>query len=232
MPNATSSERIIAFLLYQDCTPLDLIGPLQVLTSLPGPFHSVVVGDTLEPVATDTPIRLQATALLEDVPTPDILVIPGGVAGTHRVMHDERLLAYVRRASETAQTVMTVCTGSLILGAAGLLEGRDATTHWAAAPLLERYGARYQRHRWVESGKFLMTAGVSAGIDGALHLAARLTDEARALGIQAWIEYDPTPPFGPMDWTYADAQTLPDGWFEQRALAVQRARYARPEETQ
>lgn len=213
---AHSTEKTIAFLLYEGATPLDLIGPLQVLGALSDGYRSVVVSDTARPVAMDVPIRLQATALLEEVPRPDVLVIPGGTVGTYRAMHDDRILHYVCAAAEHA-TVMSVCTGALILGAAGLLQGRDATTHWAAAKLLERYGARYLRRRWVEDGRLLLTAGVSAGIDGALHLAAKLTDQAQAQTVQAWVEYDPQPPFGPLDWRLADVDRLPPDWFEQRA---------------
>ncbi len=92
MPDTSPAERTIAFVLYEDCTPLDLIGPLQVLTALRAEYRGVVVSDTLDPVRTDTLVRLQATALLEDLPAPDILVLPGGIAGTYRAMHDARLL--------------------------------------------------------------------------------------------------------------------------------------------
>ncbi|WP_045234818.1 DJ-1/PfpI family protein [Deinococcus pimensis] len=217
------TTKTIAFLLYEGGTPLDLIGPLQVLGALGPRYRAVVVSDVTRPVAMDVPIRLQATAVLEDVPRPDVLVIPGGTAGTYRAMHDDRILQYVRDAAEHATTVMSVCTGSLILGAAGLLQGRDATTHWAAAKLLERYGARYVRRRWIEDDRFLMTAGVSAGIDGALHLAAKLTERTHAQTVQAWLEYDPQPPFGPFDWQLADVDRLPPDWFEQQAQQALRA---------
>jgi hypothetical protein len=115
-------------------------------------------------------------------------------------MGNERLQAYLRSVAPGAEIVGSVCTGALVLGAAGLLEGRRATTHWAYAEELERLGARYVRERYVEDGKVVTGAGVSAGIDMALALAARLTDRATAERIQLGIEYDPHPPFGGIDW--------------------------------
>ena len=119
-------------------------------------------------------------------------------------MSNAAIRHYVRTAAETAEIVGSVCTGALILAAVGLLEGRQATTHWAYYKLLESFGARYQRKRWVEDGKFIMSAGVSAGIDMGLYLAARLTDEATARRVQLWLDYDPQPPLGRIDWSHLD----------------------------
>ena len=105
----------------------------------------------------------------------------------------------MRQAAESAELVMSVCTGALILASVGLLEGRPATTHWAYRGILQQYGARYERRRWVEDGKYLMSAGVSAGIDAALRLIERLSDEETMRRVQASVGYDPEPPFG--SWT-------------------------------
>jgi transcriptional regulator GlxA family with amidase domain len=130
-----------------------------------------------------------------------VLVVPGGTEPTLRAMTDPAIRAYVRTAAETAEVVGSVCTGALILAAVGLLEGRPATTHWAVSRMLERLGARYQRKRWVEDGKFITSAGVSAGIDMGLYLAARLTDEATARDAQVALDYDPAPPLGRIDYS-------------------------------
>jgi transcriptional regulator GlxA family with amidase domain len=124
---------------------------------------------------------------------------------TARAAGSEAILDYVRSAAETAQVCASVCTGALILAAAGLLEGRPATTHWAYWRLLEKLGARYvPEQRWVEDGKFLTSAGVSAGIGMALHLTERLTDESTARMVQLGIEYDPKPPLGGIQWSGVD----------------------------
>jgi hypothetical protein len=116
-------------------------------------------------------------------------------------MGSEAVQGYLRSAAPHAEVVASVCTGALVLAAAGLLEGRRATTHWAYAPELEKLGARYVRERWVEDGNVVTAGGVSAGIDMALALAARLTDQATAQRIQLGIEYDPHPPLGAIDWS-------------------------------
>jgi transcriptional regulator GlxA family with amidase domain len=151
-------------------------------------------------MASDIEVDMIAYATFNDVPHPDILVVPGGVVGTARAMSNEALRSYVRTAAESAEIVASVCTGSLILAAVGLLKGRPATTHWVAPGVLNNYGSRYQRTRWVEDGKIITAAGVSAGIDMALYLVARLTDQETMRKVQLDIEYDPQPPFGGIDW--------------------------------
>jgi transcriptional regulator GlxA family with amidase domain len=136
-----------------------------------------------------------------DVADPTVVIVPGGDAPTIKAMGNPAIGDYLRHAADTAPVVGSVCTGALILAAAGLLEGRTATTHWAYHRLLERLGATYLPQRWVEDGKFITSAGVSAGIDMALALVARLTDEAAAGMVQLAIEYDPDPPFGGIDWS-------------------------------
>jgi transcriptional regulator GlxA family with amidase domain len=201
----------IAFLLYPGLTPLDMIGPLQVLGGLhtvAPEWKTVVVGERLQPVDSDVGVRLSPQATFEDVPAPDVLLVPGGGAPTIRAMGDEGIRGYILGAAEGAHVVGSVCTGALLLAAAGLLEGRRATTHWGYHMLLERLGATYVPERWVEDGGFMTSAGVSAGIDMALELAARLTDEGRARLVQLGIEYDPHPPQGPIEWERVDRNLL------------------------
>jgi transcriptional regulator GlxA family with amidase domain len=132
------------------------------------------------------------------------VIVPGGDAPTIKAMGDPAIREYLRQAADRVPVVGSVCTGALVLAAAGLLEGRQATTHWAYHRLLERLGATYLPERWVEDGRFITSAGVSAGIDMALALVARLTDEPTARMVQLAIEYDPHPPFGSIDWGQVD----------------------------
>jgi transcriptional regulator GlxA family with amidase domain len=215
------ATRTIAFVLYPGLTPLDMIGPLQVLKNLPAAdprFEVTVVGERIEPMISDLPVKLIPEKTFDEVPNPYIVVVPGGTLGTLKAMVNPVLREYLVTAAGTAHTVASVCTGSLILAAAGLLDGRNATTHWALAEQLNRLGARYQRQRWVQDGKFLCSAGVSAGIDMALHLAAELTDQQVARQAQLIIEYDPQPPFGGIDWDTANLTFMApfvDRWIHQ-----------------
>ena len=149
---------------------------------------------------TDVGVQLVPDKTFAEVPHPDPLVVRGGTEPTFKVMSHQDIRDYVRTAAETAESVGSACTGALILAAVGLLEGRQATTHWACYKVLESFGATYQRKRWVEDGKFITAAGVSAGIDMGLELAARLTDEAAAKEVQLWLDYDPQPPFGRLNY--------------------------------
>jgi transcriptional regulator GlxA family with amidase domain len=142
------------------------------------------------------------------VPEPDIIMVPGGGAPTLRQLANPVLLDYLRNADHTADMVTSVCTGSLLLAGAGLLQGRPATTHWAYQRFLERLGAKYVPQRWVEDGRYLTGAGVSAGIDTALRLAAILTSDDVARMIQLAIEYDPQPPHGGIDWAHVDRDSF------------------------
>jgi transcriptional regulator GlxA family with amidase domain len=195
----TAPERLIALVLFPDVTLLDLVGPLQVLKSLPAPYRTVVVGERLEPMRSDTGIVLTPERRFEDVLRPFAVVVPGG-PGSVAAMANPAVQGWLKAVAPQAEVVSSVCTGALVLAAAGLLEGRRVTTHWAYAAEIEKLGARYVRERWVEDGRLITGGGVSAGIDMALALAARLTDRATAERIQLGIEYDPRPPFGPIDW--------------------------------
>src|SRR3712207_968009 len=184
MTAEAQNEKTIAFVLYPGLTVLDLTGPLQVLATLSEiapEYRTVVVAERVEPTDTDIPGELKVIPnnTFEEVPHPFAFVVPGGVTPTLRAMSNEAIRTYVRSAAETAEVVSSVCTGALILGSVGLLEGRQATTHYAYYKILEEFGEKYVRKRWVEDGKFICSAGVSVGIDMALALAARLTDEDR-----------------------------------------------------
>ena len=196
-------QKIIAFALYPGVTPLDLVGPLTVLRDLK-PYRTVVVGDRREPLDSDTPLRLIPARAFGEVPAPFAVIVPGGGAATLQAMRDEALLTYLRSAAETAELVGSTGNGALILAAAGLLAGRRAAIHWAYGEPLERLGATPARERWVEDGKFLTSAGGSAGIDMMLHLVARLKNKSRARLAQLFVEYDPQPPFGGIDWSSVD----------------------------
>jgi putative intracellular protease/amidase len=184
----------IAVPIFDQVTALDAIGPYEVLSRLPGAdlqFLSFEPG----PVRTDNRmLALHADGVFEDMPDPDVLVIPGGF-GTRRLMKDERLIAWVRKAHETTQWTTSVCTGSLVLGAAGLLDGLEATTHWAAMDTLASTGAKPTGRRVVAQGKIVTAAGVSSGIDMALWLAGQSAGDTVAQAIQLGIEYDPQPPY-------------------------------------
>ena len=200
-------KQYIAFVVYPGLTLLDLVGPLQTLRILGAPYYAISVGERLAPVPTDTGLSITPEATFAEIEQPFAIVVPGGGLGTIQAMADPAVQGYLRQAAETATFVTSVCTGALVLAAAGLLEGRDATTHWAYAHYLNNLGSHYRRERWVEDGKFITAAGVSAGIDMALHLAAKLTNQDRAQRMQADIEYDPQPPFGRLDWSKADVNT-------------------------
>lgn len=185
----------IAFLVYEGLTALDLIGPYEVLRALPGAELRFVAKRAGELRVDSGAFGIVVDHSLADVPRPDVFVVPGGLAGTFAAAQDAQITGWVREAHQHATWSSSVCTGSLILGAAGLLKGRRATTHWAAAAILEQHGATYSPARVVEDGRVITAAGVSAGIDMALALAARLADEDAARAIQLGIEYDPQPPF-------------------------------------
>ena len=184
----------IAIPLFDGITALDAIGPYEVLSRLPG-ARVRFVAETPGPKRTDNKqLTLVADDALSAVPHPEIVMVPGGF-GTRRLMTPNPLLDWIRTAHETSQWTTSVCTGSLLLGAAGLLEGLEATTHWAAMDDLAALGARPTHQRVVFQGKIVTAAGVSSGIDMALTLAARIAGDEYAQTIQLGIEYDPEPPF-------------------------------------
>jgi putative intracellular protease/amidase len=184
----------IAILLYERLTALDAIGPYEVLSRLPGASVTFVAAEP-GPVRTDNGmLTLLAERSIEDVSDPDIVLVPGG-PGEVAARAGGGVLEWLRAAHETTTWTTSVCTGSLILAAAGLLEGRRATSHWLALEELGRLGAVAVSERVVFDDKIVTAAGVSAGIDMALALAARVAGEDVAQAIQLGIEYDPQPPF-------------------------------------
>jgi len=183
----------IAFLLYPGFTPLDAMGPYQVLAAVPG-AAPVFVAETAGPVLSDSGCSVVAPLSLAEVPRPDIVVVPGSLASFTAMMRHSPVLSWLREASTHTSYITSVCTGSLLLGAAGLLSGRKATTHWAARALLADLGVTVVPDRVVDDGPVITAAGVSAGIDMALHLVERLHGRDLASAVQLAIEYDPAPP--------------------------------------
>jgi transcriptional regulator GlxA family with amidase domain len=184
----------IAIPLYDRFTMLDAIGPYQVLSVVPGTrIHWLAeqAGPVKDESGTAT---MLADGAWEDVPHPDVVVVPGGF-GTRALLQDERALAYLREAHAHSRYTTSVCTGSLWLAAAGILDGLEATCHWTMLDLLGELGARPTGRRVVEQGKVITAAGVSSGIDMALTLVAKLHGPELAQAAQLAIEYDPEPPF-------------------------------------
>lgn len=186
--------RRIGLLLYPRLTALDIVGPFTVLSRLPGAWETVWVAEALDPVEDDQGLKLVPDVSFADAPPLEILVVPGG-PGQIAEMGNEALIGFLRDRAEVGTRVVSVCTGSLLLAQAGLLEGKQATTHWLARDALADLGAVPVPDRVVRDGDALTAAGVSAGIDLALELAAELAGEEWAQGIQLGIEYDPQPPF-------------------------------------
>ncbi len=183
----------IAFLLFPDVTQLDLTGPAQVLSRL-GNATLDLVWKTRDPVMTDAGFAIQPTVTFADVPRADILCVPGGF-GVNGVIADDEAMAWVQSIGATATWVTSVCTGSLILGAAGLIEGYRAGCHWAQRDMLPLFGAIPVADRVVVDRNRVTGGGVTAGIDFALTLTALLRGEAHAKAVQLSLEYDPQPPF-------------------------------------
>src|SRR5215471_6507187 len=184
----------IAILLFDRLTALDAVGPYEVLSRIPSATVKFVAKEP-GPKRTDIgSLALVADYSLDQVPSPDIIVVPGG-PGQTALMNDERVLKWIRRAHEGSKWTTSVCTGSLVLGAAGLLKGLKATSHWLAYDALRSLGAEAVSDRVVIEGKIITAAGVSAGIDMALTLVAREFGDDLAQAIQLGIEYDPQPPF-------------------------------------
>jgi cyclohexyl-isocyanide hydratase len=183
----------IAILLYPNVTQLDLTGPYEVLCRCPDVQVHLVWKDR-EPVFTEHGMVLMPTATFDDLPQADVLCVPGGY-GINELLLDEVTLRYVWQVAQSARFVTAVCTGSLVLGAAGLLQGVGATTHWASTHLLAEFGAIHTAGRVVRDGRFITGGGVTAGIDFSLELVAALHGPTVAQAIQLAIEYNPAPPF-------------------------------------
>lgn len=183
----------IGFLLFPRVQQLDLTGPHDVLSTLPdAEVH--LVWKTLTPLASSSGLTLSPTMTFDTCPQLDVICIPGG-AGVGELMEDRETIAFIQRQAAGARFVTSVCTGSLVLGAAGLLRGRRATTHWAFHDLLEPLGAIPVHDRVVRDGNLMTGGGITAGIDFALTLASELVGEEEAQAIQLRLEYAPAPPF-------------------------------------
>ena len=184
----------IAILLYDNFTALDCIGPYEALSRIPDVSVKFISADGGIVTSDTRALSIQTAGSIDDVDSPDIVLVPGG-PGEQAAATDPRVLDWLRRVHETTKWTTSVCTGSLILGAAGILDGIDATTHWARFDRLAELGAKPVKQRVVRSGKIVTAAGVSAGIDMALVLLSEELGEDFARAIQLAIEYDPDPPF-------------------------------------
>jgi cyclohexyl-isocyanide hydratase len=183
----------IGLVLFPKVTQLDFTGPLQVFSSIPGArLH--LIWKRIEPVASDSVLALTPTTSFADCPQLDVICVPGGM-GTDDMVNDEEMLDFLRRQADGAKYVTSVCTGSLVLGAAGLLRGFRATTHWTAMDYLAAFGAIPTRTRVCIDRNRITGGGVTAGIDFALTLVAHLVDRKTAEAIQLRLEYNPAPPF-------------------------------------
>ncbi|MFI0975992.1 DJ-1/PfpI family protein [Streptomyces sp. NPDC021093] len=198
----------IGILLYDGYSLLDPTGPAEVLSRLPG-AHVTMIAERRGPVRTDTgDVAVLAERSIAEIDRLDVLLVPGGGnRGTIAAMRNKELLSWIRRIDRHSRWTTSVCTGTLVLAAAGLLKGRQATTYWASADYLRsEFGVTYLPQRYVRSGKIITAAGVSAGLDMALYLASQIAGETTAKAIQLAVEYDPQPPFDAGNAAEADPQ--------------------------
>jgi cyclohexyl-isocyanide hydratase len=215
----------IGSLLFEGIDQIDLTGPFEVLSRIPNSTYRIY-GKTAAPVRDLKGLRLTPDGTLADAPPLDVLHVPGGY-GQEALMEDAELLGWIRQQASGACSIFSVCTGALICGATGLLKGRRATTHWSAFHLLPFFGAIPVNERVVVDGAWVFAAGVTAGIDGALRLAAELRGDAVAEAIQLHMVYAPEPPFNS-----GTPETAPPAILEQarrsvRAITAQREQTAR-----
>jgi cyclohexyl-isocyanide hydratase len=184
----------IGFVIFPDLTQLDFTGPLQVLSRLPQ-SATHIVAKSAEPVPSDCGLGLVPTHTFANCPPLDLICIPGGSEGVAGIINDGETIEFVRQQAGVAKYVTSVCTGAFVLGVAGFLRGRRATTHWAYTDLLPLVGATYEKARIVKDGNVITGGGVTAGIDFGLSVVAEIAGETAARRIQLGIEYDPAPPF-------------------------------------
>lgn len=192
-------QKTIGLVLYDGLAALDIVGPYEVLASL-GPhglnagYQTVWVAETMDPVPSHQGLTMLPDTPFAEAPKLDVIVVPGG-PGQADQMENKKFISFLEEAAEQAEWVSSVCTGSLLLAKAGLLNGKEATTHWMAMGELEELGAIPVKRRVVKEGNFITAAGVSAGIDMGLYLASEIAGAKAAQVIQLNIEYDPQPPF-------------------------------------
>lgn len=215
----------IGSLLFDGLDQIDLTGPFEVLSQIPNSTYRIFA-KTAEPVRDLHGLRLTPDALIADAPQLDLLHVPGGY-GQEALMEDIALLAWIRGQASGAKCVFSVCTGALICGAAGLLKGRRATTHWASMQLLPFFGATPVNKRVVMDGNMIFAAGVTAGIDGALRVAAELRGDEVAQAIQLAMQYAPEPPFNSGTPEAAPPDIVERARHSLSAITAQRERTAR-----
>ncbi|MGY4567581.1 DJ-1/PfpI family protein [Bradyrhizobium sp. BEA-2-5] len=215
----------IGSLLFEGVDQIDLTGPFEVLSRIPNSTYRIY-GKSAEPVRDIKGLRLTPDATLADAPPLDVLHVPGGF-GQQALMEDAEVLGWINRQAAGACRIFSVCTGALICGAAGLLKGRRATTHWASFHLLPLFGATPVNERVVVDGSFVFAAGVTAGIDGALRLAAELRGDDAARAIQLYMVYAPEPPFDSGTPETAPPEILQQSRQAVRAITEQREETAR-----
>jgi cyclohexyl-isocyanide hydratase len=216
----------VGFVIFPDLTQLDFTGPQQVLARLPeSAMH--IVAKSAAAVPSDSGLALVPTHTFETCPRLDLICVPGGIAGVVGAMGDRETIDFVRRQASAAKYVTSVCTGAFILGVAGLLKGRRATTHWAFTELLPLVGATYEKGRVVKDGSLITAGGVTSGIDFGLRVVAEIAGESVAQAIQLGLEYDPDPPFasGHPDRASATVKTLVSPRYE-TARANFRAKFS------
>jgi transcriptional regulator GlxA family with amidase domain len=197
--------RSVAHVIYEGLTVLDLVGPLEVMTELSRyrpDFVPVVVAEDERPVRSDDGLTFRPNATFQSLPSPDVVIVPGGGVPTLRAMGNPAIRRYLRTAATDADRTVSVCTGALLLASVGVLDGLRATTHWAYRGYLPAFGATYVQQRWVRNGSVINSAGVSAGIDMALSLTAELAGDVVARRVQLGLHYDPDPPFGGIDYEH------------------------------
>src|SRR5580693_2971384 len=215
----------IGSLLFEGLDQIDLTGPFEVLSRIPSSTYRVY-GKTAEPIRDLKGLRLTPDATLSEAPQLDVLHVPGGF-GQETLMEDAEVLAWIARQAAGARSVFSVCAGALLCGAAGLLRGRRATTHWASFHLLPYFGAIPVNQRVVVDGNWVFAAGVTAGIDGALRLAAELRGDEAAQAIQLHMAYAPEPPFNSGTPETAPAAILHEARKTVAAITAQREATAR-----
>jgi len=184
----------IGFVIFPRVTQLDFTGPQQIFARLPGSAMHIVA-ESAAPVLSDSGLSFVPTHTFQDCPQLDLICVPGGSEGAIQAMGDADTVAFVKRQSQGAKYVTSVCTGAFILGAAGLLKGRRATTHWAFTELLSLVGAKYEKARIVCDGNVITAGGVTSGIDFGLSVVAEIAGDTLGQRIQLGMEYDPHPPF-------------------------------------
>lgn len=215
MPASWMGKERIAFLIYPGFTALDMVGPQYMLASLMGAKVDIVAR-SVEPVRSDTSLVFTPSLRFEDASAEfDILCVPGGSQGTLAAMRDDATVTFIRDVGRKAKFVTSVCTGSMLLGAAGLLDGYRATSHWVTKPLLPIFGAIPAEGRFVQDRNRITAEGVTAGLDFALSLVAQLRDEKYAQGVQLLAQYAPDPPFhaGEPETAPKDVTRMIDGMF-------------------